>query len=110
MVFDSTFLNDIIYFWINKINDENIKLIVVIFITLLGCDFRTIVKFALPYAIGPALVGVGLFHVARCIKKYDSFLTEKIKIWHLLILLPILYYLIFTFYIIGFLFHGLNFL
>ena len=89
------FFTNIIYFWINKFKDENIKWIVVIFATLLGCDFKSMLKFALPYAIGPALVGVGLFHVGRCVKKYDSFLTEKVKIWHLLILLPILYYLIF---------------
>ena len=89
------FFTDIIYFWINKFKDENIKWIVVIFITLIGCDFKSMFKFALPYAIGPAFVGVGLFHVGRCIKKYESFLTETIKIWHLLILLPILSYLIF---------------
>lgn len=71
------FITQVVYFFIDRyVASAIIKNILIIIISLLG-NFETIIlPFRLPYSIGPAFVGVGLFHIAHILVEH----SENIRI------------------------------
>ena len=66
------FLADVIYFWINKIANCRVKWIVVIAVALTGQLLPAYTKIMLPFALDPAFVGVGLMHIGRTLRRFES--------------------------------------
>ena len=67
----SLFFMDIIYFALNKYSKSMLSLsISVASIALIGCLWTKLIPWRMPYTIDAALVGMGLCHIARLIRKY----------------------------------------
>lgn len=93
------FFTEIIYFCIDKINNKVIKNIVIIALSLFGNIETIILPIRLPYGIGIACAGVGLFHIGHLLQKNkENKFVKKIinlNIFEIIILFIIVYNLIF---------------
>lgn len=70
------FFADIIYFWVSKIENERIVWIVVIAISLTSQIIFTRFDIKLPFALNAAMVGIGLMHAGRAIRKYEQMIID----------------------------------
>lgn len=82
------FITEISYFLIDRYVCRNeIKWCIIIVISLFGNCVGDILPFELPYALGPAMVGVGLFHTGYIMRRHEkhrimaSLLNMKWYIW-----------------------------
>ena len=68
------FITEVIYFLIDRyITNAAIRWIVIIGIAGFGNCAGNILPFTMPYAMGAAMVGVGLFHMGYQIRRYENF-------------------------------------
>lgn len=68
----SLFLADILYYGINRIKNSGIACVLVILAALIGQFFPMLFGIELPFALSGAFVGVGLMHIGRVLRKYES--------------------------------------
>ena len=66
------FVADIVYYWIERIKDQRIQCIIVISVALMGQYLPRFFEMSIPFALSPALVGVGLIHIGRKLRKYEE--------------------------------------
>lgn len=78
---------DVIYFFLNRFCKKQAVLHVIIAVlAVVGCLINTLFSFVLPLALGPALVGLGLFHIGQLTKKYKEkkFMAKAINMpWYI---------------------------
>jgi len=94
------FFTDIIYFIVVRyVKKTIIRSIIILFVTLFGCFYKKLFSFTLPLAIGPAMVGIGLFYFGVLMRKYNDILFSKVvfnmSLWKVLISFFILIKVIF---------------
>lgn len=64
------FFTDILFFIIDRyIASEPIKAIIIALIALAGNLYKVIFSYTLPFALGPALVGLGLYYIGHLCRK-----------------------------------------
>ena len=96
------FLTECFYFLINRyISNEVIKHIIIIGIAVLGNCINEILTFTLPYAMGTAMVGVGLFHIGFLMRK-----CEHSRFMNHILNMPILEWLVCAVVTVLLIFHG----
>lgn len=67
------FFADIIYYWLIKmIKNSSILWVIVIMISLIGQVLPAKLGIRVPFAIAPAMVGVGLMHLGRSLRPYEQ--------------------------------------
>ena len=66
------FFSSIIYFWVDKILHNGLKTIIIITIALTGQLVPNFFGVSIPFALSAALVGVGLLHAGRIVRKYEK--------------------------------------
>lgn len=64
------FLIKLSYIFIDKIKSEGLKHFVVLML-FIGGVFLGVKGYWLPWSVDVALVGIGLYHLAQCMRKYD---------------------------------------
>lgn len=64
------FVANVFYALIDKISLYSVKCIIIVLLAFFGELFTKCTGIILPFAICPALVGVGLIHIGRIMKKY----------------------------------------
>ncbi len=70
------FVSNVVYFVIDRVNNNIIKTLVIVVLAVFGEVFTHLTNIVLPYAIGPALVGVGLMHIGRLMRPYEQQLVS----------------------------------
>ena len=85
----SLFFVDIIYYFINRINDKKFKLLTVVIISMIGCIIPR--YFRLPWALDTSLMGIGLYYIvaalmtlglygfSRIICHFNSLIINELK-------------------------------
>ncbi|MBR1478223.1 MAG: acyltransferase family protein, partial [Lachnospiraceae bacterium] len=63
------FFANIVYYWIDKISDNNVKWFVVVVFFLLGASLESWVEITIPWSIAPGMVGILFLHVGKCSKE-----------------------------------------
>ena len=66
----SLFFVDIIYYFINRINDKKFKLLTVVIISMIGCIIPR--YFRLPWALDTSLMGIGLYYIGHLYRKNNK--------------------------------------
>lgn len=77
------FFADIIYYWISKISNNRIKWIIVCTISLIGQIVPGRFGLVFPFALGAALVGVGLMHIGKVLQAHKLQMMD-LKIYQIL--------------------------
>lgn len=86
------YLTDIIILLLNKyVKIDALRHIIVLAITLFGCFYKTLIPVTLPFAIGPAMVGTGLFYIGLLIKQ-----NKEKKIFCFILNMPWWFWLVCT--------------
>lgn len=70
------FVGNVVYFAIDRVGNDIIKTLVIVALSVFGELFTHITNIVLPYAIAPALVGVGLMHIGRLMRPYEQQLVS----------------------------------
>jgi fucose 4-O-acetylase-like acetyltransferase len=67
--FTALFISETIYYGIRKFVDEKIQIVVIIFISMIGCLVTGFLSFRFPWSMDAGFVGVGLMHMGYWIRK-----------------------------------------
>ena len=78
------FFTDVIYYLLNTIKNGRILWIVVIMISLAGQILPSLFRLNLPFALGAAMVGVGLMHIGRVLRPFDQQIVD-LRIYQILL-------------------------
>lgn len=67
------FFADLLFFLLHRyIPSDGLKALIISILALTGNFSRSIFPFTLPFALGPCLVGIGLYHIGYLCRKYES--------------------------------------
>ena len=80
----SLFFADILYFGINKTKKTGIVCVLVILSALIGQFVPALLGIEFPFALSGSFVGVGLMHIGRVLRKYESKLVN-LKVYYVVI-------------------------
>lgn len=75
------FISNVLYLLIDLIPARGVRLAVILCCALFGELFGGLTGIVLPFALGPAMVGVGLIHIGVCAKPFMSRLAELKPLW-----------------------------
>lgn len=62
----------------NRIKDDRVLSVVVVVIVLIGNMSKYLISFRLPWALDAAFVGIGFYHIAHMIHKYDNRIIRRL--------------------------------
>ena len=66
------FIGNVVYYFLDKVKNPILRNGTIISLALFGEFFTMLAGIILPYALCPALVGVGLIHIGRLLRPYES--------------------------------------
>lgn len=70
------FFANIIYYWVSRIRNVRIVWIVVIAISLTSQIIFARFNIRLPFALNAAMLGIGLMHAGRAVRKHEQLIIE----------------------------------